>query len=110
MRKILSGLVVGLSVCGAVAAPKSQWLTVDNEVLAKIRPKLNKSVQTLYSAQGASVVKLSPSEIEQLSEVIHHELHRCGGFMAHESLEEAKSALDHQGDMYFAKRAIFSDY
>lgn len=108
--KKLSGLLALALSTAAFAAPKSQWLTVDNQVLAKIRPKLNKSVQTLYTAQGASVVQLTPAEVEQLSEVIHHELNRCGGFMAHESFEEAQNALSFQGDMYFAKSAIFSDY
>lgn len=109
MKKI-TGILSLLLATSAFAAPKSQWLTVDNEVLAKIRPKLNKSVQTLFTAQGASVVKLTPAEVEQLSEVIHHELNRCGGFIAHESFEEAQNALSFQGEMYFAKSAIFSDY
>ena len=108
--KKLSGLLALTLSTVAFAAPKAQWLTVDNQVLAKIRPKLNKSVQTVFSAQGASVVKLTTEEVEQLSEVIHHELNRCGGFMAHESQEEAVNALSHQGEMYFAKSAIFSDY
>ena len=109
MKKIIGLIVLTLS-SAVLAAPKAQWLTVDNDVLAKIRPKLNKSVQTLFSAQGASVVKLTPAEVEQLSETIHHELHRCGGFISHESYEEAQAALSYQGDMYFAKSAIFSDY
>ncbi|WPU65962.1 M28 family metallopeptidase [Peredibacter starrii] len=108
--KKLSGLLALTLSTVAFAAPKAQWLTVDNQVLAKIRPKLNKSVQTVFSAQGASVVKLTAEEVEQLSEVIHHELNRCGGFMAHESQEEAVTALSQQGEMYFAKSAIFSDY
>jgi leucyl aminopeptidase len=109
MKKIFGLITLALSF-SALAAPKSQWLTVDNDVLAKIRPKLNKSVQTLFSAQGASVVKLSPMEVEQLSSVIHDELHRCGGFISHESFEEAQAALSFQGDMYFAQSAIFTDY
>jgi leucyl aminopeptidase len=109
MKNVLGLLLLTFSV-GSLAAPKSQWLTVDNEVLAKIRPKLNKSVQTLYTAQGASVVKLSASEVEALSETIHHELHRCGGFITHDSFAEAQDALSNQGELYFAKRAIFSDY
>lgn len=108
MKKIFG--LLAFTVSAATMAAPVQWLTVDNQVLAKIRPKLNKSVQTVYSAQGASVVKLTSSEIEQLSEVIHHDLHRCGGFIQHESLEEAKDALNAQGEMYFAKRAVFSDY
>jgi len=106
---MLGLLLLSLSAV-ALAAPDTQWLTVDNDVLAKIRPKLNKSVQTLYSAQGASVVEMSPAEIEQLGAVIHNELHRCGGFIAHDSYEEAQTALTSQGEMYFAKQAIFADY
>lgn len=109
MKKIMGFLALTLA-SAAISAKEPKWLTVDNEVLAKIRPKLNKSVQTIFSAQGASVVQLTPGEIEQLSHVIHHDLHRCGGFIQHDSLEEAKTALTSQGEMYFAKRAIFADY
>lgn len=109
MKKIF-GLVVGMLSSAVIAAPPSQWLTVDNEVLAKIRPKLNKSTQVVFSAEEASVVKLTPQEVEKLSHLIHHELHRCGGFMQHDSLQEATEALTAQGDTYFAKRAIFADY
>jgi leucyl aminopeptidase len=109
MKKILSVFALTLSAA-TMAAPASQWLTVDNQILAKIRPQLNKSVQTVFSAEGASVVNLSAQEVEQLSAVIHNELHRCGGFMQHASLAEAKRALTSQGDMHFAKRAIFADY
>jgi leucyl aminopeptidase len=109
MKKII-GFIASIASVAVFAAPKTQWLTVDNEILAKIRPKLNKSVQTLYSAQGASVVELTAAEVEQLSATIHDELHRCGGFIAHDSLEEAREALSFQGDMYFAKSALFADY
>ena len=109
MKKLIGLAALGLSV-GVFAAPNSQWLTVDNDVLAKIRPKLHKSVKSLHSAQGATVVQLTPTEVEQLSHVIHSELHRCGGFISHDSLEEAKEALSFNGDMYFAKKAIFADY
>ena len=109
MKNLIAMIALTLSA-NSFAAPKAQWLTVDNDVLAKIRPKLNKSVQTLFSAQGASVVKLSAEEVEKLSAVIHDELHRCGGFITHDTFEEAQSALSFQGDMYFAKKAVFTDY
>lgn len=111
MKKIIGlvALVLSTATMAAPAAP-AQWLTVDNQILAKIRPKLNKSVQTVFTAEGASVVKLTAAEVEQLSHLIHHDLHRCGGFMQHESQKEAIEALTSQGDMHFAKRAIFADY
>lgn len=109
MKKII-GLMALIASTASFATPKAQWLTVDNEVLAKIRPKLNKSVQTLHTAQGASVVKLTETEVEQLSATIHHELHRCGGFITHDSFEEARAAISFQGEMDFAKRALFTEY
>lgn len=109
MKKLIGFVALTLSAA-TMAAPTSQWLTVDNQVLAKIRPQLNKSVQTVFTGEGASVVKLSPSEVEKLSEVIHHELHRCGGFIQHDSQEEAIEAITSQGELYFAKRAVFANY
>jgi leucyl aminopeptidase len=109
MKKILGLLTLSFATV-VMAAPKTQWLTVDNEILARIRPKMTKSVSSLYSSQGASVVELTAAEVEQLSDTIHHELHRCGGFIAHESFEAAREALSSQGEMYFAKRALFADY
>lgn len=109
MKKTLGLLLLSLSTV-ASGASDAKWLTVDNDVLAKIRPKLNKSVQTLYSSQGASVIKMTPTEVEALSGVIHDELHRCGGFITHESYDEAQSALSSHGELLFAKKAIFADY
>lgn len=109
MKKFIGLVALALS-SATMAAPKTQWLTVDNEILSKIKPKLSKSVQLGFSAEGATVVELTASEVEQLSEVIHHDLHRCGGFIQHGSKEEAVQALTSQGDLHFAKRAIFADY
>lgn len=109
MKKVIGLVALTLSVA-AGAASDAHWLTVDNAVLAKIRPQLNKSVQTVFTGEGASVVKLNAQEIEKLSGVIHDELHRCGGFIQHDSFEEAKEALTSQGNIHFAKRAIFADY
>ena len=52
MKKILGLAALALSTA-TMAAP-AQWLTVDNQVLAKIAPKLNKSVQTVFTGEGAT--------------------------------------------------------
>lgn len=109
MKKFIGSLALAISM-SAIAVPQEQWLTVDNEVLAKILPKLNKSVHSILKTESATVIKMTSAEIEQLSEVIHHELHRCGGFIAHESMDDAVEAVSSQGEMFFAERAIFTDY
>ena len=108
MKKSL-GLALLLTGATVSASPNGKWLTVDNDILAKIRPQMNKSLNVAFSGQGASVVNLSDKEVEKLSHVIHNELHRCGGFIAHDSFEEASEAISSQGEMYFAKRALFAD-
>lgn len=109
--KIMLGLfALGFSLSTLASPFEAKWVTVDSKILSQIRPKLNKSAQPLFSSEGATVVKLTPSEIEHLSHVIHHDLHRCGGFIQHDSFKEASEALTSQGEMHFAKRAIFTDY
>ncbi len=110
MKKIMSLVAVTLSAATMAAPVTSKWLTVDNEILARIRPQLNKSVQTVFKGEGASVVQLSQDEIFKLSHLIHDKLHRCGGFIQHESREEAIDAITSQGDIHFAKRAVFTEY
>ncbi len=110
MKKILGFVAVTLSAATMAAPTTSKWLTVDNTVLAQIRPQLNKSVQTVFKGEGATVVQLTDQEISQLSHLIHHKLHRCGGFIQHDSRQEAIDAITSQGEIHFAKRAVFSDY
>lgn len=109
MKKIAFACMATLAITGNALA-EDFWVTVDNDVLAQIRPQLSEGYKSLHSAQGASIIKLTSQEIEQLSDVIHHNLNRCGGFIAHESYEEAFDAISYQGEMYFAKSAVFSDY
>ncbi len=109
MKKFIALTALTLSAA-TFAAPRAQWLTVDSQILNKVSPKMNKAMPVLFSAQGASVVQMTPLEVEALSATIHNELHRCGGFMAHDSLEEAQAALASTGDTAFAQKAIFADY
>jgi leucyl aminopeptidase len=42
---------------------------------------------------GAAVLEIDDADLEALSERMHEQHDRCGGFMVHESLEDAKEAL-----------------
>ncbi len=94
----------------SMAAPKAQWVTVDAEVFAKVQTKLGKSYKSLHKGNGAIAMQLTAKEVEVLSETIHDELHRCGGFMGHESYDEAVQAINMQGETHFAKHAKFDNY
>ncbi len=99
-----------LIASAALAAPAAQWVTVDAEIFAKLQTKLGKSYKSVQRGNGAVAMKLTTKEVELLSETIHDELHRCGGFMGHESYEEAIQAISFQGETQFAKHAKFDDY
>src|SRR5690554_3054566 len=109
MKRIAFAWMATLAVIGTANA-KDLWVTVDNDVLTKIRPSLAPQYKSLHSTQGATIMKLTAREIEQLSDIIHNDLHRCGGFMAHDSYEDAFDTISYQGEMYFAKSAVFSNY
>ncbi|MBA3454641.1 MAG: M20/M25/M40 family metallo-hydrolase [Deltaproteobacteria bacterium] len=47
----------------------------------------------IESENGVSVIAFDAEDLEELSEQMHEQHHRCGGFILHESLEEARSAL-----------------
>jgi leucyl aminopeptidase len=109
MKKLIALTVLTLSA-SAFAAPRMQWLTVDNQVLAKLQIKNKMASPVLFSSEHASVVKLDQAQVEQLSGLIHNELHRCGGFIAHDSYQEAEAALTAQGDSTFAQKTLFDSY
>lgn len=51
-----------------------------------------------------SVIKLKPAEVEKLSGLIHDKLGKCGGFKAHDSLDEAKAVLSPDKKKVLAKQ------
>ena len=93
----------------AQAAPQKLWVTVDSEILGKVAPA-TKALMVEQEARGVSLVQLSEAEIENLSAAIHDKLHRCGGYITHESKAEGLEALAPRGDMHFAMKGIFADY
>jgi bacterial leucyl aminopeptidase len=92
----------------SVLASPRQWVTVDAGVLSQLAPQ--KSRQATKQANGVVLLQLTEKEIESLSHDIHHDLKRCGGYVAHESEAEALEALAPRGDTQFAMKGIFNDY
>lgn len=93
----------------AQAARPLKWVTVDSKILSSLAPA-QKALMVEKEAQGVSLIQLPEDQIEALSHAIHHELHRCGGFIAHDTLEEAQAAFEPNGEMLYGMKGIFSDY
>ena len=107
---ILAVLLAGLFASGAAMAEgKKSWITVGEKAYAqlqKMAPQvIARDTKTLRTnAAGAKVaateqvhlVEVDEEQMRKLSEAIHHELKRCGGFMFHASEAEGKRSLAQQ--------------
>ena len=97
----MNSLVLALALLGRVVAPtavaREVWITVDRDVLSAFERGGEAWEST---ALGADVdlarpqvvaVGLAANRIDDLSAFVHERYHRCGGFMAHGSREEAQA-------------------
>jgi leucyl aminopeptidase len=110
-------LASAFTLSTAEAAPKKVWITVGDAALAelqKISPTTRASVSRAMPASQAGVpaglaspqtarleqahaVLVDEDMLLSLSEAVHHELRRCGGYMAHASEADALAALQASG-------------
>ncbi len=109
MKKNLALLFAVLSYSNLLLAAPS-FISVDSEVLEKIRPHLSMQHTEIFVGEKATILKLSEKQILDFSGAIHHNLNRCGGFAGFQTLEEAKSSADNNDDAEFGAKAIFTDY
>ncbi|MDK2123656.1 M28 family metallopeptidase [Parachitinimonas caeni] len=100
-------LAAGLASAATPAKPGKVWITVGDKaykVLQTIDKKAVSVEQKVLQTQRGNafeadatelvhVVQMDAGAMEQLSEGVHENLHRCGGYMVHNTLEEARAAL-----------------
>jgi|GEM_PF-381364 len=98
-----------------ISQPETVWVTIGQDAFDKIRqskkhalqiktpdqisPHLLTTSQSSQLVNDIKVISLPANQISQLSEYMHHEFNRCGGFVFHDSLDEAvnyasQSSLD----------------
>ena len=98
-----------LSFAAFGSSPDSIWITVGDDAVQS----MNKSIKSLTkhsSTDGIAVVQINKEDTDYLSHLMHEEFHRCGGFMVHDSLDEA---LEHAGGLdkrAQAQKGFFADY
>ena len=107
---VVATLLTGLFASGAVMAEsKKSWITVGDKAFAhlqKIAPQVvareskllrtNDLKSVVAMTEKVHLVQVDEEQMLKLSEAIHHELKRCGGFMFHESEAEGKRSLAKQ--------------
>src|SRR6185503_11140453 len=99
-RSILIGLVLASSIPASADTdsdtPRQTYISIGADALRTLYEVTNRdhSVPSIALMNNRVVVlRIDTRELEPLSEAMHLERHRCGGFMAHDSLSDAFGAL-----------------
>jgi leucyl aminopeptidase len=96
--------LLGLLSAGATAASSvpeidDLWVTLGEEAFATATdvltapPELT-TLPRIAEAAGVVLTRIPPDSLDRLSEALHREYGRCGGFVRHEGFEDAMAALD----------------
>ncbi|RLA63999.1 MAG: aminopeptidase [Epsilonproteobacteria bacterium] len=85
--------------------PKKVFISVDADTLSILKKKKFISYVPKTNSK-ISVVEVNKEDIEKISEVMHNEFRRCGGFMFHENYSDAKKVFDPVSK----KVSLFVDY
>ncbi|WP_127716507.1 M20/M25/M40 family metallo-hydrolase [Halobacteriovorax sp. HLS] len=111
MKNSLKWISLSLLLSANVyAAPAKKFITIDNDAVHFSKSKFKSSVSALKSVEGISVLEIDENSLLELSHEMHENFHRCGGFMLHDSLEDAMEAVNSIETRNFAKSAPFADY
>jgi leucyl aminopeptidase len=118
--KILAALLCSsmIATSAVEAAPKKVWITLGDAAylqLQKLAPKtIAKESQSilpqegLLAAERVHLVEVDESQLLGLSEAVHHELKRCGGFMFHASEAAGRQALQPTASLLAALRPSYA--
>lgn len=92
------------------AAPAKKFITIDNDAVNFSKSHFGTKAQAIKSVDGISVLEIDEESLTELSHEMHHEFKRCGGFMLHDSIEDALTEVNGIEKRNFAKSAPFADY
>jgi len=102
-RCLVLSVLVALLSCGfAAAQEKTVWVTMGSDLferVAKTPGALSGALplKAFDASDGVVITRLPERDLPALSAFSHEELRRCGGFIVHDSLEEAALAMKAAG-------------
>lgn len=108
MRNLTLLLVMAMSLTAFASNEESIYVSIGSDALSTGQ-KAFTGFEVIDDNGEVAVVKLDPKNVDQLSHLMHEDHHRCGGFIHHDSLEEALEALN-PSNGEFAKNFLFADY
>lgn len=113
MKKLLMSAVILSSLTQVTNASedKELWITVGQDVISTANKEIGfHNIEQFNSADGISILKVKESSLGQLTHIMHDHFNRCGGFIRHDSLEEAQAELYASDERLFAEKSNLVDY
>lgn len=92
MKKIITTAFM-LASFTTLAAPGNKYISINSKILKKISPFLSSVPNKISSDKDVTILKIPENQVEEVSALIHTQLKRCGGFMAHDSLNMAQESF-----------------
>lgn len=87
------------------------YITIGTDAVHSQEHSFGPGLNEVERYNGVSIVEIDESTLPWLSEHMHENFNRCGGFVLHESLDEAKDALNEIDGLHLlAKRSQLLDY
>ncbi|TQV89735.1 M28 family metallopeptidase [Aliikangiella coralliicola] len=81
----------------SIQPAEKAWISIGSDAASLINKqpesRINLQYANVHNTSDDSIVvaQIPVSQIDQLSELMHHEFNRCGGFFFHESFEQAQA-------------------
>ncbi|PCJ20050.1 MAG: aminopeptidase [Candidatus Cloacimonadota bacterium] len=117
MKKLLLGLAVSIQLINPAFAQDNfqpfqgkQYITVDSDASEQIQKSFGKDVTVVDNSYGVSLLQINGNKLDDLSEFMHLNFKRCGGFILHQEAEEGFQTLRTNGQKRWANAHQFMDY
>jgi len=92
---MLRTALVALLLAGQTAAADPVWISTDRDAAATVE-SVTHAYSTLLDPQVA-VMRVEESDLEALARTMHEQTGRCGGFMVHDSYDDAIATMTKPG-------------
>lgn len=96
MKKMIRTSLIGLLAMPGIALAQELWITIGSDGYQTLKKNSALASKQPLVAQGErndiTILKVNESNLSDISIIMHNSHNRCGGFMVHDSLEEAQAA------------------
>ena len=94
MRTLLAASVALIAACTSDPAPRHRYISVDADAIATAMVATRAhGMRMLDTGATAAVLEVDEADLPALSDAMHEQHGRCGGFMLHDSLADAQDAV-----------------